>query len=281
MALTKTLYAKALASAVLFALPLASDAAGLRFASPAAAAPTCGYTPIQLGPALAPFAVLAGTTITNSGNSVVSSSYAGDNNSLMGVWPGSSITGFYPPGLDSGGRNDIYSATFNTNSGVPMAAQSRLTTVYNGIAAMSPTALVSGDLSQAEVPGYPKGTLPPGIYKSASTLSITAGNLHLVRGNNLTVPAEYVFEVGTSLTTTYDAGLGGNVILGRGVDACDVYWQLGDSAVLGGQNFYGSVFAYSSITLAGEFVFGRALALHGAVTMTHGTGTQIKSPGGR
>ena len=281
MANTKTFYAKALAAAVLIALPLASDAAGLRFASPDTAPPACDHSAIQLGPALAPFAVLAATTITNAGNSVVSSTNARDSNSLMGVWPGSSITGFYPPGLDSGGRNDIYSATFNTNSGVPMAAQGRLTTVYNDIAALAPTALVSGDLSQVEVPGYPKGTLPPGIYKSASTLSITAGNLHLVRGKNLASPAEYVFEVGTSLTTTADAGQAGNVILGRGVDACNVYWQLGDSAVLGGASFSGSVFAYSSITVAGSTIYGRALALHGAVTMTAGGGTQIKNPGGR
>ena len=275
-----TLCARVLTTAVLVSLPLASNAATRIPFAPATTSSTCDYSGFALGSALTPFAMLAATTITNVGNSVVAPSSARQANDLIGVWPGTAVTGFYPPGLDAGGQNAIYASNFNTNRGVPQAAQGALLKAYNGAAALRPTALVSGDLSQAKVPGYPMGTLPPGIYKSATTLAITAGNLTLVRGSLVTPPV-WIFQVGTSLTTSADAGLAGNVILGKNVQACNVFWQLGDSATIGGQSFSGDIAAYSSITLAGEYFTGRAMALNGAVTITSGGGTLLTNGGGR
>ncbi len=95
----------------------------------------------------------------------------GTHDDLMGVWPGTAVTGFYPPGTDADGPNAIYAAGYNTNTAVPMAAQGGLTTAYNTAAGRAATATVAGDLSQVSLPGYPTGTLPPGVYKSTSTLS--------------------------------------------------------------------------------------------------------------
>lgn len=278
--------ARVLTTAVLVSLPVASNAARAPFVTRSntnvtrATTATCDTPGFVLGSALTPFAMLAATTITNTGNSVVAPSSSRQANDLMGVWPGTAVTGFYPPGLDAGGTNAIYASNYNTDRGTPQAAQGALLKAYNGAAALKPTALVSGDLSQAKVTGYPKGSLPPGIYKSATTMAITAGNLTLVRGNPANPPV-WIFQVGTSLTTSADAGLAGNVVLGTGVDACNVFWQLGDSATIGGQSFSGDIAAYSSITLAGEYFTGRAMALNGAVTITSGGGTLLTNGGGR
>jgi hypothetical protein len=120
-----------------------------------------GPVPIVLGPALAPFALLAATTITDVGNTLVTNSFRNQTNALMGVYPGSAVTGFYPPATDADGPNAIYAAGFNSNRSVPMAAQAALATAYNTAAAEPATALVAGDLSLVKVPGYPTGTLPP------------------------------------------------------------------------------------------------------------------------
>ena len=55
----------------------------------------------------------------------------------------------------------------------------------------------------------------------------------------------------------------------NGASACNIYWQVGSSAVLGGQTFYGNVLALGSITLTSATQFtGRALARTGAVTIS-------------
>jgi hypothetical protein len=50
-----------------------------------------------------------------------------------------------------------------------------------------------------------------------------------------------------------------------------IYWQIGSSATLGtGTDFAGNVLALTSVTLNGgaQIVCGRAIGLHGAVTLT-------------
>ncbi|MDQ2679842.1 MAG: ice-binding family protein [Candidatus Eremiobacteraeota bacterium] len=247
-----------------------------------------GASSITLGPALAPFALLAGSTITNVGNTLVT--YAPGavtgalNDDLIGVSPGTAVTGFYPPGTDTDGPNAIYAAGYNTNAAIPLAAESALTTAYNTAAGKPATATVAGDLSQASVPGYPTGTLPPGVYKSTSTLAIAAGNLTLDGGGN--PQSVFIFQMGSTLTTTLNGGAGGNVLLKGNANACNIYWQVGSSATLGGQTFSGNVLAYSSITINATTFTGRALA--GGPTLGNGTvsipvvaGSLITNPGGQ
>jgi hypothetical protein len=240
-----------------------------------------------LGPALAPFAILAGSTVTNTGSTIVT--YAAGavtgslNDDLIGVSPGTAVAGFYPPGTDTNSPSAIYAigAGYTNTPAVPLAAQNALTTAFNTLAGMAapPANVFPGgqDLSLAAVPGHPVGTLPPGVYKSASSLAIASGNLTLDGGGN--PQSVFVFQAGSSFTTTLNGAAGGNVILTGGASPCNIYWQAGSSAVLGGASFYGNVLASASVTLTSSTQFtGRALASSGAVTIS--TGSLITNPGG-
>ncbi len=244
-----------------------------------------GAAAVALGPALAPFAVLAGSTVTNVGNTLVTfgpgAVTGGVNDDLIGVSPGTAVTGFYPPGTDTDGSNAIYAAGYNANAAVPLAAQVALTTAYGVLAgkAAGVTFPNGQDLSQASVVGHPVGTLPPGVYRSASSLSIMAGNLTLDGGGN--AQSVFIFQMGSTLTTTLNGGAGGNVVLTGGATACNIYWQVGSSAVLGGATFYGNVLANQSVTVNATLFNGRALASVGAVSIPVAGGSQITNPGGQ
>jgi hypothetical protein len=243
-----------------------------------------GPSTIPLGAALAPFALLAGSTITNVGNTFVTyapgATTGAFNDDLIGVSPGSAVTGFYPPGTDADGPNAIYSATFNTNAAVPLAAQNQLTTVYGVVGGKPANYIVPapGELSTFMVPGHPAGTLPPGVYSSipASSLSVASGNLTLDGGGN--PQAVWIFQAGSTLTTTLNGGASGNIILTNGASPCNIYWWTGTAATLGGATFYGNVLSGSSITLNATTFGGRALARVGAVTISNAI--LVDNPGG-
>src|SRR5688572_31814083 len=91
------------------------------------------------------FAVLAGSTVTNTGPSVI----GGD----VGVSPGSAITGF-PPGIQSSG-------TMHSANAVALQAQSDVTTAYNVLAGADCDTVVSADLVDL--------TLVPGVYCFSSS----------------------------------------------------------------------------------------------------------------
>jgi hypothetical protein len=147
-----------------------------------------GAGSIPLGPALSPFALLAGSTITNTGASIVA--YAAGavtgslNDDLVGVSPGTSVVGFYPSRSITDGPSAIHAVGYNNTPAVTVAAESALTTAYNAAAGAAVTITFPGgqDLATAVVGVNLPGTLPPGVYKSASTLGIVAGNLTLDGG---------------------------------------------------------------------------------------------------
>jgi len=209
------------------------------FASDAHAA----QPPVGLGTA-GSFAVLAGSTVTNTGPSTI--------NGNLGLSPGTAVTGF-PPGTVNG---TIHAADAEAGQ-----AQSDLTTAYNDAAGRTPALSVSGDLGGL--------MLTPGVYKSGSSLGLT-GTLTLdAQGNP---DAVFIFQAGSTLTTAS----GSRVNLINGALACNVFWQIGSSATLGTSSvFTGNILALRSISLnAGVTLNGRALARSGAVTLINDTITR-------
>ena len=256
----------------------------------------CNQATPKLGAALAPFALLAGSTITNVGNTLVT--YTGaTHDDLVGVFPGTAITGF-PPGTDADGAGaggPIYGAGFNTNVGPPSAAQAALTTAYTTISATAPTVVLVGTpdlsttssgLSNCGATGTllcPPGTFGAGVYKAATTASIATANLTLDGGGN--AQSVFIFEIGTSLTTVLNAGVGGNVLLINGAGACNIYWTEGAAATIGGATFNGNILTgpvdtgTESITINATTFNGRALAKT-AVSIPVAGGSLITNPGG-
>ena len=217
----------------------AAGAIALFIASQSAAA---APAPVGLGTA-GSFAVLAGTTVTNTGPSSIS----GD----LGVSPGSAVTGF-PPGIVSNG-------TIHSADGVAAGAQSDLTTAYNDAAGRSPTANVPGFIGAGQ-------TLTPGVYKASSSLDV-GGSLILDAGGDPN--AVFIFQAPSTLITDSAS----SVILTGDAQACNVFWQVGSSATLGtGSDFSGSILALTSISVnTGDTIAGRALARNGAVTLDDDT----------
>lgn len=215
---------------------VAAGALSLALAPPATAATTIDG-PIDLGTA-APFSVLASSTVTNTGPSVIS----GD----VGLSPGTSITGI-PPAVVNG--------TVHATDEVAALAQADLTTAYNVAAGLTPIASGLGDLTGA--------SLVPGVY-SGGTLSVT-GQLTLAGS----AESVWIFQAASTLTI----GSGAIVTVTGGASACNVFWQVGSSAtVRTGAQFVGTVMADISVTAeTAATITGRLLARTGAVTLDTNT----------
>ena len=187
----------------------------------------------------ATFGALGGSTVTNTGATIVT----GD----IGVWPGSAITGF-PPGVVTGGA-------IHANDTAAIAAEANAATAYGHLAGMASTA----NLSNQDLGGM---TLAPGVYtfNGAATLH---GTITFDAGNDPN--ATFVIQIGTTLVTSSSSA----VSLINGARASNVFFQVGSSATLGsGTAFKGEIVAFTSITLTtGTSLTGSALALNGAVTM--------------
>jgi hypothetical protein len=200
--------------------------------------------PVPLG-TTASFGVLAGSTVTNTGATVV--------NGDLGLSPGSSVSGF-PPGTVINGLQHITDA-------VAAQAQGDLTVAYNNAVGRTCPAsnLLAGDIG---------GTvITPGVYCNSTSLGIT-GTVTL-SGNASSV---FIFQIGSTLTTASSSV----VLLTGGVLPSNVFWQVGSSATLGtGSTFNGTILAQDSITVTtGASLNGRALARTGAVTLDTNAVTQ-------
>jgi hypothetical protein len=220
-----------LASALVLAQPATSA-----FAVPAS---------VGLGTA-GTFSVLAASTVTNTGPTVVSADAGVGGN--LGVSPQTAITGF-PPGVVTP------PGTIHSADAVAAQAQADLTIGYNDAAGRAcDTNLTGQDLGGL--------TLTSGVYCFDSSAFLT-GTLTLdAQGNP---DAVFIFQIGSTLITS----VGSAVVLTNGGQGCHVFWQVGSSATLGtGSAFTGNILALASITATtNAAVEGRLLARTGAVTL--------------
>lgn len=144
------------------------------------------------------FAVLGGSTVTNTGPTIVVGN--------LGVSPGTAITGF-PPGTVTGGS--IHAA-----DAVALQAQADTTAAYNDLAgrACDTTFGVPTDLVGM--------TLVPGVYCFSSSASLT-GALTLDGGGK--TDAVWIFKVASTLIT----GSNSSILLINGGQVCNDFWQVG------------------------------------------------------
>lgn len=203
--------------------------------------PSPGSAQISLGSSQS-FAALGGTTVTNTGASVI--------NGDVGVSPGTSVTGF-PPGVVVGGA-------IHAGDAVALQAQTDLTTAYDAAAGTA----CNVDLTGQDLGGL---TLTPGVYCFSSSAALT-GTLTLdFQGNP---NALFLFKIGSTLTTASGSSV---VPINNGGSSCppNLFWQVGSSATLGtASTFTGNILALTSITLTtGANLNGRSLARNGAVTL--------------
>lgn len=199
---------------------------------------------ISLGASGSTLALLAGTSVTSTGETVIT----GD----LGLSPGSSVGGF-PPGILNG--------TLHINDAIANQGQADLTAAYNDAAGRTSTDIVtlSGNLGGL--------TLTPGLYKSTSSLAISSGDLTFdAMGNSNAI---FIIQIASTLTTTSDR----KVILSGGAQSSNIFWQVGSSATFGTTSvFKGTVMAMQSITFnTGATLEGKALARTGSVVLAGNT----------
>jgi hypothetical protein len=208
------------------------------------------------------FAVLGGTTVTNTGATIIT----GD----LGVSPGSALTGF----LAVDGGPGIVNGTIHAGDAVAAQAHSDAMTAYNALVAQA------CDFTHGNVEELGGQTLTPGVHCFPSSANLaTAETLTLdFQGN---ANAVFVFKIVSTLVTVVDS----RVVAIGGSQTCsgsNVFWAVGSSATIGtGTEFIGNIVAFTSITLAhGASLDGRTLAIGGAVTMDTNAATACGSGGG-
>ncbi|MDD4624401.1 MAG: ice-binding family protein [Bacilli bacterium] len=188
------------------------------------------------------FAVLAGSTITNTGSSTI--------NGDIGLYPGTSLINKEGITLDG---------TIHLTDSVADVAKNDLTTAYNQVSGLLPVSRIATQLGGQ--------TLKPGIYDSADgTFNITGTLILDAEGDSNAI---FIFKTSSTLITATSS----KISLINNAQHCNVYWKVGSSATLGtNSSFVGHIYALSSITATtGAKIQGQLLARDGAVTLDSNT----------
>jgi len=217
-------------------------------------------TPVQLHTA-APFAVLAGTAVTDVPTSAITGD-VGLSPAVGGAYAGlkqAEVTGTIYA-VDAAGPTSAVN-----NPGLLTLAKNDLTTAYVSAAGDLPTTTyVAGD---NQLGGK---TLTTGVYAfgHAATANLTAASPLVLNGNG-DPGAVFVFQASSDLVTASNSV----VQLENGAQACNVFWVVGSSATLSSSStMVGTVMALTSATLdTGATVQGRILARNGDVTLDANT----------
>lgn len=184
------------------------------------------------------FAVLAGTTITNTGKTSI--------NGDVGLFPGTALTGQTSLSLNGNA---------NLANDVANVAKADLVSSYDGGDTSIPATCIPTELGGK--------TLTHGNYDSDSgTFGIT-GTLTLdAKGDP---NAYFIFKTASTLITATDS----NIKLINGANPNNIIWRVGSSATLEtNSHFVGRIFALTSITVNTDAtVWGQLLARNGAVTL--------------
>ena len=146
------------------------------------------------------FAILASSTVTNSGNTVIT----GGN---LGLYPGTSVTGF-PPGVV------VPPAVQHITDQVANQAEIDAMAAYVYFQALPGATPVLGNLNGQ--------TLTPGIY-SGGSLDLSVGGTLILSGNG-----NFIFQISSTLTIN----VGATVLLTNGALAKNVIWLVGSSATI-------------------------------------------------
>ena len=192
------------------------------------------------------FAVLAGSTITNTGPTTINGDAGGD----VGLSPGTAFTGQ---------ADATISGTVHLADAAAILAKDDLVTAYNDAAERTPVTTIPTELGGT--------TLIPGTYDSADGTFQITGTLTLdAQGDPDGV---FVFKTASTLITAADSSI--SII--NSARYCRTFWKVGSSATLGtNSHFVGHIFAMESITANnGATVQGQLLARTGAVTLENNT----------
>lgn len=207
---------------------------------------TFAATPVIHQGSTSTYAVLAHSTITNTGATTMSGTAGAD----IGLSPGTSFTNTGT--VTTTGTQHITDSAAST-------AQTDFNTAYTDLGTPTPTTLGNPDLA-AQV-------IMPGTYNTAAGTFANSGNVTLDANNDPN--AIFIFQAASTVITSTSS----TMTLAHGAQACNVYWQVGSSATLGvTSSFIGHIYAQVSITAnTGATVTGQLLAHTGAVTLDHNT----------
>ena len=195
------------------------------------------------------FAVLGWSTVTNTGNTVLT----GD----LGLYSGTSITGFYGTS-ENDGPGTVLGAIHQTDA-VAQQAQVDATAAYNNLQGQT------YDTDMTAISDMAGMTLVPGVYNFDSTASVGGGGTLTLDAQN-DPNAVFIFQVGSALDFSVGSSV---VVINAPPDFCNKFWAVGSDATLNtGCVVQGTIIASGAITVNnGASLYGRAISLNAAVTL--------------